>query len=296
MGSGGWEGLANAFKKIVQRGEQLVPSFNAWMELVSVLVQSAEKRYPQKGRGRLKKEQVKTAIRYLLRADKFKIPDIPDSLKPFVIDAVVDWSIDVLVCITNENSLWDKGESVRWSLRATISAALLWIADITRPVWVWIVKICAWIWEMLEQGTALTPELRRALDDAVDKKLVQNKRESFGDVLGAVVWMADHREQVTAAFQLVSEAVHEAELLLNKTGPEKRAYARNLVLATLDALGIRVGDGLLSAILGGIVNILIDGVVNLFNKFPTDNPAFKHKGKSSSSRSRGTGNRSLESG
>jgi hypothetical protein len=91
----------------------------------------------------------------------------------------------------------------------------------------------------------------------------------------SVVWVAKHGDQVTAVFQWLSEAVLEAESFLTKTGPEKKDYARELVLARLEEIGIPVGEDLFSSILRAIIDNLINATVSLFNKFPETNPAFK---------------------
>ncbi|HZC59338.1 MAG TPA: hypothetical protein VE154_05040, partial [Chthoniobacterales bacterium] len=86
-----------------------------------------------------------------------------------------------------------------------------------------------------------------------------------------------HRAQVTASFQIVSEAVQIAETLFASpnSGAAKKAYARDLIMSTLRVLGSPLGSGLFGLIAEGLIDSLIDAAVKLFNNFPEKKPAFK---------------------
>ncbi len=276
LSGGVGEDLEALLRDLAAHQADLERATAAWVELISALVQAAEHRHPD-ARGRLKKAQVKAAIRYLVRADRFHLPDLPAWLEPMLMDLVVDWSIDVVVDLTNQHGLWNLREPVPTSPSALLGAVLRDLADLTRPVWLWAVGLCLRVWESLQERTVFTPELRRALDQAAEAGLVRQKGELFGKVPQLVVWVADHRARVAAAFRLVFEAVQDAESFAEKSGPEKKSYARDLVLAALEEFGVPVGDGLFSMILGAMVDSVIESAVNLFNKFPTHGPAFKHR-------------------
>ena len=275
LGGGVSEDLAAALRNIARNSPQIERSVVVWIDLVSVLVQGTEPRHPA-GQGRLKKDQVKAAIRYLLRSQRFAIPNIPAYLEPFVIDVAADLSIDIIVLITNQHGLWNAPAPVPSTPRAAIGAGLEWLARVTQPVWARLIEALGSAWERLQQWSALTPELRAALDSAVKAGLVKEKMELLGEVPSVIIWVGDHRPQVIAAVQLVSEGVQEAESFLSKTGPEKKEYACELILATLEAAGYPVGGGLVREILQPIIGCAIDSVVNLFNKYPAHDPAFKH--------------------
>ncbi len=269
--------LASALKTLAQHGDEIQRAVVIAIELIQLLAQGAERRYPE-GHGRLKKAQVKAAIRYLLRAERADIPKVPDYLEPLFIDVAVDWSIDLVVLITNQHGLWDVREPAPFSARAVLVLALRRLAELTRPLWLLAVSVLAWILEATQNRATLTPEIRQALDRAASEGLISKKRALVGEVPAALVWLGDHREQVTAAFQLVFEAVQEAESFLTMTGPEKKAYARDLIMATLEELGFPVG-GLFSMIVEAMIDGAIESAVNLFNKFPTGSPVFKHRKK-----------------
>ena len=270
------EDLVAAVRALALNGKDLQRGVVAGIELICVLVQSAERRHPN-GQGRLKKEQVKAFIRYLLWAERFDIPEVPDYLEPFVIDALVDWSLDVVVLITNKNGLWNVAEEVSFSPRAWIWVTLRRIAHVTQPIWLRVVQVFAWIWERAHQWAALTPELKAALDEVVRSGLVKRKADSLRELPNAIVWIADHREQATAAVELVTEAAQIAEGFFDKTGAEKREYATDLVLATLEEAGVPVGNGIFAGFLQFLIGMGLDAAVNLFNKFPAHDPTFKHR-------------------
>jgi hypothetical protein len=275
LGDGVAEDLARALKTFVEHGDDIERAAVAGIELIAVLVQGAEHRYTS-GRGRLKKAQVTSAVRYLLRSESFDIPEVPRVLEPFVIDVLADWSIDFVVSISNEHGLWETREPVLFSPRATVAAILHGLAVATRPIWLMLAAFLARAWESLQDWSALTPEIKAALDKVIKAKLVAQKKELLGEVPVAVVWLADHRDQVTAALQLVFEAVQEAESFLSKSGPEKKEYARDLVLATLEELGFPA-TGLFGLIVQTFVDAAIESAVNLFNRFPSGTSAFHHR-------------------
>jgi hypothetical protein len=279
MGGGVYEDFAATLRAIVLHRGDIQKSFLASINLVGVLTHAAERRDPRSGRGWFKKEQVKAAISYLFKADKFDLPDVPAYLRPYVIDIAVDWSIEFVVVISNEHELWETGEeSVRTSIRAAIGAALCRLAKVTQPIWSRIVQFFLILWESLQERTVLTPELQQALDKAVRAGLVKDMRAWLGRAPELVVWVGKHRDQMTAGFQLVSEAVQITETLFasSKSGSEKKAYARDLIMSTLRELGSPLGSGLFSLIAEGFIDSLIDAAVKLFNNFPETKPAFKH--------------------
>jgi hypothetical protein len=291
MGGGVYDDFTAALREIVEHRDEIQKSFLASINLVGVLTHAAERQDPRSGRGWLKKQEVKAAFRYLLKADKFEIPQVPDYLRPYVIDVAVDVSIDFVVEISNKHVLWDpaeRSESVRtgdllepvWtSIREGLGETLCWLAKVTQPIWGRIVQFFAFLWEALGQRTVLTPELRKVLYEADRAGLVKQKTAGVERAQKLVVWVGDHRDQLKALFELISEAVHVTETLFSssKSGPEKKAYARDLIMSTLRALGSPLGRGLFSLIAEAIVDSLIDAAVQLFNSFPEKEPAFRHK-------------------
>lgn len=281
MGGGVYDDFTAALSEMVQHRDEIQKSFLASINLVGVLTHAAERRDPRSKRGWLKKQEVKAAFRYLLKADKFEIPHVPDYLRPYVIDVAVDVSIDFVVEISNKGDLWDPAErpGSRTSIRGGLGDTLCRLAKGTQPIWGRIVQFFAFLWEALQQRTVLTPELQKALVEADRAGLVKQKTAGVERAQKMVVWVGDHGDQLKALFELISEAVQTTETLFSssKSGPEKKGYARDLIMSTLKALGSPLGSGLFSLIAAAIVDSLIDAAVQLFNKFPEQEPAFRHK-------------------
>ena len=83
--------------------------------------------------------------------------------------------------ISNKHGLWEKGEEpVRTSIRAAIGRALCWLAKVTEPIWGRIVEFFAMLWEALQERTVISPELQKALDNAVRAGLVKDMRAWVG--------------------------------------------------------------------------------------------------------------------
>ena len=91
--------------------------------------------------------------------------------------------------------------------------------------------------------------------------------------VGLFVWIGTHRDQLVAALELVFAAVQEAESYLTMTGPEKKAFAHDLVLAVLDEIGFEERAGLMLAIVNSMISGAIEASVAIFNK----RGAFDHR-------------------
>lgn len=82
VGGGADEELIAALSALARRGDEIVRAFVVWVDLVETLVQDAERRYGTKpGQGQLKAGEVKAVFRYLLRAERFDIPQVPRILR-----------------------------------------------------------------------------------------------------------------------------------------------------------------------------------------------------------------------
>jgi hypothetical protein len=69
-----------------------------------------------------------------------------------------------------------------------------------------------------------------------------------------------------ATLEIVFEAVQKAEGRFDLSGPDKKLYARDRVLATLDELGFTERDGLIFAAINSLLDGMIEVAVHLFNK------------------------------
>ena len=83
-----------------------------WSDILESLVQDAEGRHPQGGRGSLKLKEVKWVVAYLLNRERIHVPGLPTSLEPFFIDVFTDIAVNALVAVLNDHELL-KGQMCR---------------------------------------------------------------------------------------------------------------------------------------------------------------------------------------
>lgn len=258
--------LATTLDFLAKHSEAIQRAVVVWIDLIEVLIQNAERRYgATPGMGQLKAAEVKEVVRYLMRDRRFNIPDVPRSLQPVIIDLLVDWSVDVIVLMANQYGLWvEKGSGI---VSRSIFARLgLQLRRGTRLLFVRLIWLYERIRQAFQRPFVIRPEVKAALEAVEREGLIVNQGQLFHGVADLLVWVSSRRKALMALVDVVSAAVHEAEAYLALSGPEKKVYARDLVLAVLDELGFAQRTGLLFAIIDSTINSSIDASVHLFNK------------------------------
>ena len=258
--------LATALNFLVRHDEAIQRAIVVWIDLVEILIQNAERRYgATPGMGPMKAAEVKEVVRYFMRNRRLNIPDVPQFLQPVIIDLVVDWSVDVLVLMANRYGLWvEKGSLTR---SQTIFARFrLWLRKRIRLLILFIPWLFERIRRALQRPVVIPPEVKAAIDAVEREGLIISEGQLFHGVADLLMWVSSRRRTLMVLVEVVSAAVHEAEGYLSLSGPEKKAYARDLVLAVLDELGFAQRTGLLFAIIDSTINSAIEGSVHLFNK------------------------------
>ena len=96
--------------------------------------------------------------------------------------------------------------------------------------------------------------------------LIVGEEQLFKGIADVMVWIGTHGKQLIAFTELINAAVHEAEGFLVLSGPEKKAYARDLIFAVLDDAGFALHNGLIYGIMNALVDSAIEAVVHIFNK------------------------------
>lgn len=247
--------------------EEIERAVVVWIDLIESLAQGAERSYGAKsGRGKLKAAEVREVLRRLVLASRFRIPRLPDFLQPVVVDIAADWLIDAVVLVVNRYGMWEDVEPTPASFRARLILALRQLARFTRVVWIPFAWLFSRLWTAGRMHTPLPPEVRLALEAVEREGLLRNQARLLGGVADFVEWAGAHRKQVVASLELVFAAVHEAERYLELSGPEKKAYARDLVIAVLQDIGWRRGAELLGAGIEAMVGGAIEAAVRLFHK------------------------------
>jgi len=258
--------LAAALNFLAEHSKQIQRAFVVWMDLIEVLVQDAERRYGSaRGMGELKAAHVKGTIQYLWRNHAFDIPNVPKFLEPVIMDVVIDWSIDVALLLVNRYGLWvEKGSTPKArSLLITIKSQL-------RRAVLAVVGLFFWVYVRIRRAmpseVMISPEVKAAIDAVSREGLIVHQRELFKGVTDLLVWVSAKKRTLMVLVEVTSAAVQQAEVYVSLTGPQKKAYARDLVLAALEELGFEQGTGLLFSIIDSTIQGSIEASVNLFNK------------------------------
>jgi hypothetical protein len=140
------------------------------------------------------------------------------------------------------------------------------LTRLLRPLWLPAAWLISRFWVWLERRPVPSPAVRQALAAAEREGLTGHDAWMFPTLARLARWLGGHRAQVVASFELVFAAVQEAETYFSLTGPEKKAYARELVYAVLDELGWEERTGLLFAVANSLIGSSIDATVFLFHK------------------------------
>lgn len=268
LGGGGVEkDIIAALESLAKKRNQIERAIVVWVDLIEVLVQTAEQRYgPRSGLGTIKKAEVKEVVRYLLRGRTFEIPCAPEFLVPVVVELGADWVIDAVVLVANRYGLWKEQVPSSGSLESAFSVIRRWLSAAFRPVLLAVAWIVSRIWDLVRTRVRLRPEVLSALKAVEAEGLIVQERELITGFSDLIQWIGTHRKELIAMVELVFAGVQEAEGYLSLTGPEKKAYVTDLILAVLDELGFSERTGLLFALVDSMVSSGVEVAVHLFNK------------------------------
>lgn len=258
--------LASTIDFLARHDKEIQRAFVVWIDLIEVLIQNAERRYgATPGMGEMKAAEVKGVVRYLMRNRTFDIPDVPKFLEPIIIDLVVDWSVDVTVLLANRYGMWvEKGSAT--TPRSIVTMIQLQLHRGVRVFFGFFLWLYGIIRRVFERQVIISADMKAAIDAVEREGLIVNQGQLFKGAADLLVWVGARRKTLMVLVEVVSAAVHQAEVYVSLSGPEKKAYARDLVLAVLDELGFEQRAGLLFAIIDSTISSSIEGSVHLFNK------------------------------
>ncbi|HEY0301186.1 MAG TPA: hypothetical protein VGC36_07640 [Rhizomicrobium sp.] len=260
------QAFAAALKDLADHGPEIERGIVAWIQLIEILLQGAEQRYPE-GNGAKKKAQVRAALHYLYGDNAVQIPGIPRSLEPLAMDILIDWSINALVDSLNTYSLWDDSKPDPWSPGGMWRALGATLLDLMSPLF----DLLNWLYVKLRYSQPLTPEVLAALDRVKAQGLVRDKSVFFRSAADLLKFVAQHGQQVAAGVRAFFEVVAMAERLASASNPEKKAYATAIVKATLQELGFPVESGLIGMIADAVISAGIESALNLFQTRAPEN-------------------------
>jgi hypothetical protein len=258
--------LASTIEFLARHDKEIQRAVVVWIDLIEILIQNAEHRYgATPGVGQLKAAEVKGVVRYLMRNRTFDIPDVPKFLEPIITDIVVDWSVDITVLLANRYGLWVESGSPAMH-RSILTKIKLQLDRGVRMAFGFSLALYTRIRQIFERQVILSADVKAAIDAVEREGLIVSQGQLFKGAADLLVWVSARRRTLMVLVEVVSAAVHQAEVYVSLTGPQKKAYARDLVLAVLDELGFEQRAGLLFAIIDSTINSSIEGSVHLFNK------------------------------
>jgi hypothetical protein len=242
----------------------------AWVDLLHILIQDAETRYRRKGQGQLKKDEVKTVVIYLIRADRCDIPGVPRYLEPLVVDVVVDVLVDSIVAFLNLNKHrdlnWDVGRSNRtlYELFRRVKRVVVAVLEfvIVRPV-SWVVSR---IYFAFHRPSRLTPALRSAVEAVNEHSLTVRRKGLLEWIANIGTWIGHNRHAVVEGVQIVTIVVDSVEAYADLDGPAKKVIARRFVYDVLDEFGFDYSNPVVKVKLDAGIGFAIDSVVHLFHR------------------------------
>jgi hypothetical protein len=237
-----------------------------WVDLIEVLVQTEEQKFgPKQGLGPIKKAEVKEVISHLLQGAHFKIPRVPDFLMPALLEIGADWLVDTIVFIANRYGFWKEPEG-SVEIKSLLALIQGWLKTLLRPVTIAAAWIATKVWRWFHTPTKLSPNVLLALEAVEREGLLSSEKEVLTWIGNLFQWFGDHRTQLTAMSEIVFFVVQEVEEYTSLTGPEKKAYAMDLMFAVLDELGFQERAGLMFALIESMTSTGIEVAVHLFNK------------------------------
>lgn len=240
----------------------------AWIDLIDALVHNAERRYAARGRGELKREEVKGVIVYLLHAERFDIPRVPTYLGPVVIDVVADISVDAVVELLN---LFQPDSWVEATATPPVAElprrALLWVKRfLTRFLFEPVARAAARVYLWFRRPRTLTPAVRTAVEAVATDSNITRRGGALHHLATIARGLARNRASLVAGVQIVGIVIDVVEDLSDMSGRQKKECAKRLFYDVVEDLGFDTSSWIVRVKLDVALDVAIDAVVALFNK------------------------------
>jgi hypothetical protein len=254
-------GLREALSSLSFLAHTFRDTLVAWTELMDALVDEAERLYgTASGRGVYKREQVRAAVLTIARREAIDIPLVPQFLEPLAFVSFADIFSDFVVAHLNDNDLWDyqnlpekPAMSVR--LRGPLIRAL-------RKSFEFLSRFLAGVgWRLVMGSVKLSPGMQRIVD-SIDPDIAGG----LAAVATLTRFVKENSDFVRAVARILSVATQQAETFADMPGPQKQAYALELVMEFFEQNGLLARDGLWHDIVRAWLKVGIDATVRLFNR------------------------------
>jgi hypothetical protein len=225
--SGAIEELGKVFSHLANSGVGVVELVLAWVDLIETVIQETEARFSSRpGGGAQKKAYVKSVLIELISRSKVA-KAAPDLFTTWVIWAGVDIAVDAIVRIINDRALWADDDDT------APQDANSWFRRLGRRIAVFLLNVFAWLYTRQLQRVELSPAVQQSVDRVLADHPIDPMR-LIDDVRGLLDWLGKHREEILAVVDLVTAATEQVEVFISLSGPEKQAYARDLIVTFVD--------------------------------------------------------------
>ena len=239
--------------------------FLHWLSLVEDLVQEAEREFGRRpGFGKLKEARVRAALIYLLHRERISEFFGTSLLTPWLVDEVLSLIIKPLIFLLNrpvgpKKNLWQTQEQLGVESGYLMGKSRSWLFTFLDWPGRLLMRIAWWL---VFRCNPVTPKM---------KEIVESRQGEVRDTLQKtwklVTWVASNREFLEGLLEIISIATLEAELFVEKSGKEKQAYARDLILTFLERREYLSGDNALEHLFVSVlIDFAIDSIVFIFNK------------------------------
>lgn len=259
--SGALEEFGEILGRFANSSVGLAELFLAWIDLIETVVQETEEKFSSRpNAGARKKAYAKSVLIELISRSKIA-KKAPDLFTTWVIWAAVDILVDAIVRLLNNRTLWVADDD-----SATGDTAESWFRQLSYRITVFLLNVFAWLYTRQLQRVELSPAVQKSVDRVLAEHpidptaLIDRLRE-------LISWFGQHREEVLAVIDLVTAATEQVEVFTSLSGPQKQAYARDLIITFVETeFGPEYGALLDTPIARMILDTVINSVVLIQRK------------------------------
>lgn len=266
------EQFGEILARIAVNGPYIQRTLIYWIELIEVLVQSAEARYTPDA-GARKKDEVKAIVLFIVRTNKVDLPaSIPDYLRPVVVDIGTDIVVEAIHELFDDQRDDPRGGSPWVASPSRPSFSQRWrqlmhrVLRILETVLSPLGRRLSRIYLKLRYPVAISPALKATLQRIEEERGRMPHRDAAAEVADILRWVADNADALIAGVKLLGIVVREASVVSDLSEQGRRVYARQLTFAVLEDLGVSTSGPVRSVKLGVAVDTGIDIVMRLFDK------------------------------
>jgi hypothetical protein len=261
LGEGVEQEAAELLGRLSRSRATLERAVVVWVELVEALVQHVERRHAgESNLGALKALEVKAVMHHLLADRRLDLPRVPESFEPVAVDLLIEWTVDSVVLMANRYSLWVPGPAAEPERPGPV---VRWLNRLRGLA----LRVYAWLYGRFGPRRPALPARLVPLVEAIRRDgFVFTLEELAHGGIGMVTWVGRHRRQVLACATLFFETVQQAEEYRHLSGPEKKAFAYDVVFAVLEDMGYVERAGLFFGFVDFLVSGGIEASVAIFNK------------------------------